>query len=68
MIECRFRGLANHPRGDALGQKIRPAKIGRDQLVEALFAGLEDIGANARRDAGVVDQNIQPAELGFDRL
>ena len=68
MIERSFRGLADHPGGDALGEKIRPAKIGSDQFVEALFAGIEHIGADARRDPGIVDQNVQPAKLGFDGL
>ena len=67
MIErCCRPALADHPGGHALGKKIRAAKIGRDQFVEALFAGFEHIGADARRDARIVDQNVEPAELRFD--
>ena len=58
--------MPDHPGGHALGEKIRPAQIGRDDFVEALFSGIEQIGADARRDARVVDQNIQPAQLVAD--
>ncbi len=68
MIERCAAGLANHPGGDALGEKIGPAKIGRDHLIEAFLAGFEHIGPDARRDPSVVDQNIQPAKLCFDGL
>ncbi len=66
MIECGFAGWRIIHAGDALGEKIRAAQVRSDEFVEALFAGLKDIGANAGRDSGIVDQNVQPSELGFD--
>ncbi len=49
-------------------EKIRPAQIGRDHLVKAFFPGVEHIGPDARSDARVVDQNIEPAKLAFHSL
>ena len=58
--------MPDHPGGHALGEKIRTAQIGRDHLVETLFTSIEQIGADARRNARIVDQNIEPAQLVAD--
>jgi hypothetical protein len=57
--------LPNHPASCALSEKIRSAQIGRDHFVEAVFARVEQIGPDAWRNARVVDQNIEPAQLSL---
>jgi hypothetical protein len=44
--------------GDALGQEVRPFQVHGNELIEGFFARLQDVGADARRDAGVVDKQV----------
>src|ERR1035441_3731276 len=59
------RMFVNAPGRNGLREEIRPFEIGRDQLVEALFAGVENIGAHARGDACVVHEDVEPTEAFF---
>jgi hypothetical protein len=47
--------------GDCLRQEVRPHEICADQIVEALFGCVEQIGSDARRAAGVIDQHVDRA-------
>ena len=48
-----------HPAGRLLGEEVRTFEVGRDQFVEALFGGVEQIAALARGHAGVVHQQVE---------
>ena len=48
-----------HPTRGELGQEVRAFQIRRDQLVEALFSGFEHVPALTRRDARVIDEEMQ---------
>src|SRR5205823_6967886 len=43
-------------------EKVRSLDVDADQPVEAFLRGFEDVGARAWRNAGVVDQQIEPAK------
>ena len=58
--------VGEHRVGDGLRQEVRPLKVGPDQLLETLLGGVEQIGANARRAARVVDQRRRRAERADD--
>ena len=51
-----------HPAGGLLGEEVRPLQVGRDQLVEALFGGLQQVAALARPHAGIVHQKVEVLE------
>jgi len=53
--------LFDQPTRGKLREKIRPFDIGAHQLIEAFLGRLEDIRADGRGNARVVDQQIQPA-------
>ena len=48
-------------RDDRLGEEVRALQIRPDHLLEALLGRLEQIGAHARRAAGVVDERVERA-------
>ena len=54
-VKPRGTGLGEPVAGGQLRQEIRAFEIHRDDLVEDVFGRFGDIGADARRDAGVVD-------------
>ena len=60
--------LLDHPARGLLGQEVRALQVHPDQLVEALLAGLEDVGAHLGGDAGVVHQHVEAAEGRADGL
>src|SRR5438445_5548073 len=41
---------------------MRAFEVGRDQLVEAVFAGFQDVAALALSGAGVVDEQVEAFE------
>ena len=47
---------------DRLGQEVRPLQVRAQQLFEAVFGRVEQVGAHARRAAGVVDERVDRAE------
>src|ERR1035437_4939615 len=57
--------LFDHPSGRKLSQEVRTFDVDSNQAVEALLARLEYIGADLRRDSGVVHEQIQPGKLSF---
>lgn len=59
------RAAFHHLARGELGQEVRTFQIDGDQLVEAFLACFEHVLALARRDAGVVDQEVDAAELLF---
>src|ERR1039457_677785 len=56
------RLLSDHPSCNRLGEEVGSFEIRRDQLVEALFMRVKNVGAHTRSNACVVDQHVQPAE------
>ena len=58
----RTAGSARAPRDlvarDGLGQEVRSLQVRAEQLVEALLGRLEQVGADARRPPGVVDERV----------
>jgi hypothetical protein len=48
--------LIQYPAGGELREEMRSFEIDADQLVEALFGGIENVAPLALADAGVVDQ------------
>src|SRR5690606_23666419 len=51
----------DHRVRDPLGEEVRAAQVDAEHAVEALRLGLQDVGAHARCDPGVVDQQVDPA-------
>src|SRR5207247_131990 len=49
-------------------QEIRPLHVDVEQPIETLFAGLKDVGADLRSDAGVVHEQIEAAKLCLREL
>jgi len=47
---------------DKLREKIRSLEVDADKTVETFFGGLQNIGTRVRGHAGVVDEDIEPAE------
>src|SRR5690606_1731103 len=60
--------LLDHPIGDGLCEEIRPLEVDAEHPVEALLGGVEEVTALARADAGVVDEQVEPAELAAHGL
>src|ERR1019366_2650684 len=56
--DAAFAGLG-HPARRLLGEEVGALQVGRDQLVEALFGGLQQVASLARGHAGVVDQQVE---------
>ncbi len=59
----------NHVARHRLGQEVRALQVRAYQLLEALFGRFEQIGADSRRAAGVVDEGVQrsvPCTHRFD--
>ena len=54
---------ADHVVGDTLGEEKRPLQIDRHDFVITGNAGVEDVGADTRGDAGIVDQHVDAAEF-----
>jgi hypothetical protein len=54
--------LLDHPVGRFLREEVRALEVGGEQFVEALLGGFEHVAALAGRDAGVVDEQVEPPE------
>lgn len=57
------RRLLEHLLGDKLGEEKRSLQVNLVEPVEALLAAIEQIGADFRRDAGVVHKQIDAAKF-----
>ena len=60
--------LLDHPIRAGLRKEVGTAQIDRQHAIEAFFGRIQDIGPSFRRDACVIDQDVEVAEVGFDRL
>ena len=47
-----------------MAQEVGPLEIDGDEFIEALLAGLRDIGTDAGSHAGIVHQGVEVTELG----
>ena len=61
-------GSFQHGPRHGLGEEERPAQIDRDRPVEALGRELQQVTALERRDAGVVHQAIDLAQVAADAI
>ena len=52
---------------DRLGEEVRPLQVRAEQLLEAVLGRFEQVGAHARRAAGVVDERVDRAERARPR-
>jgi hypothetical protein len=62
------RRLLEHPTGDPLGQEERTAQVDVQTAIVALERDVEQVAAIKHRDAGVVDQAVEPAEGAVRRV
>ena len=46
---------------DRLREEVRPLQVGADELLEAVLVRVEEVGTDARRAPGVVDQGVHRA-------
>ena len=53
--------------GDELRQKIRPAQIRAEDVLERVLAGLEEVGAHARAATGVVHERVHTGPARANR-
>src|SRR4029079_3635077 len=66
-VDDRTALARGHPRPDERGQSERPLEIDAQNLVPQLFGDARRVRVE-RRDAGVVDEDVDTPELSVDPL